>query len=94
MDVIRSKWIPEVLTAIICGSTRFTDIQAAVHGLSDKVLADRLRQMTEDKLLEKTECYGYPPRVEYRLTEHGKRLYAIVYRMTEWGREHRDVMIK
>lgn len=94
MDVIRSKWVPEILTAILCGNTRFTDIQAAVHGLSDKVLADRLRQMTEDLLLEKTECYGYPPRVEYRVTDHGKRLYAIIYRMTEWGTEHRSLMIK
>ncbi len=74
MDVLRSKWVPEILTAIICGNTRFTDIQAAVHGLSDKVLTERFRQMVDDRLLEKTECYGYPPRVEYRLTEHGKRL--------------------
>lgn len=94
MDVIRSKWVPEILTAILWRNTRFTDIQAAVHGLSDKVLADRLRQMTEDLLLEKTECYGYPPRVEYRVTDHGKRLYAIIYRMTEWGTEHRSLMIK
>ena len=39
------------------------------------------------------ECYGYPPRVEYRLTEHGKRLYGIVYQMTEWGVEHRRLML-
>jgi len=44
MDVLRSKWVPEILTAIICGNTRFTDILSAVHGLSDKVLADRLRR--------------------------------------------------
>ena len=94
MDVLRSKWVPEILTAIICGETRFQDIQMAVHGISDKVLTERLRQMVDDRLLEKTECYGYPPRVEYRLTEHGKRLYAIVYRMTEWGQEHRSIMIK
>ncbi len=94
MDVIRSKWVPEILTAIICGETRFRNIQAAVHGISDKVLTDRLRQMVEDRLLEKTECYGYPPRVEYRLTEHGKRLYTIIYRMTEWGQEHRGLMIE
>ncbi len=93
MDVLRSKWVPEILTAIICGNTRFTDIQAAVHGLSDKVLTERLRQMVDDRLLEKTECYGYPPRVEYRLTEHGKRLYAIIYKMTAWGQEHRRIMI-
>lgn len=93
MDVLRGKWTVEILTAILCGSTRFKDIQAALKGINEKVLTERLRQMTDDHLIERTECYGYPPRVEYRVTEHGKRLYAIVYRMTEWGQEHRRVML-
>ena len=81
MDVLRNKWTVEILTAILCDSTRFKDIQADLHGISEKVLTERLRQMLSDRLIEKQECYGYPPRVEYRVTEHGKRLYAIVYRM-------------
>lgn len=93
MDVLRSKWTVEILTAILCGSTRFKDILTAVHGLSDKVLTERLRQMADDRLIEKHECYGYPPRVEYNLTDHGKQLYVIVYRMTEWGMEHRRLML-
>jgi DNA-binding HxlR family transcriptional regulator len=93
MDVLRSKWTVEVLTAILCGNTRFKDILTAIHGLSDKVLTERLRQMVDDRLIEKHECRGYPPRVEYNLTDHGKRLYAIVYRMTEWGTEHRRIIL-
>ena len=93
MDVLRSKWTVEVLTAILCGNTRFKDIQEAVHGVSEKVLTERLRQMQDDRLIERHECYGYPPRVEYLLTEHGKLLYAIIYQMTEWGLEHRRLML-
>ena len=80
MDALRSKWTVEVLTAIVCGSTRFKEIQEAVHGVSEKVLTDRLRQMQEDRLIERHECYGYPPRVEYRLTDHGKRLVFLFLR--------------
>lgn len=93
MDVLRSKWTVEVQTAILCGNTRFKDILTAIHGLSDKVLTERLRQMVDDRLIEKHECRGYPPRVEYNLTDHGNRLYAIVYRMTEWGTEHRRLIL-
>ena len=93
MDVLRSKWTVEVLTAIVCGNTRFKDIQEAVHGVSEKVLTERLRQMQDDKLIERHECYGYPPRVEYQVTEHGKRLFVIAYRMTEWGQEHRRLIL-
>jgi DNA-binding HxlR family transcriptional regulator len=93
MDVLRSKWTVEVLTAIVCGNTRFKDIQEAVHGVSEKVLTERLRQMQEDKLIERHECYGYPPRVEYLVTEHGKLLFVIAYQMTEWGQEHRRLIL-
>ena len=93
MDVLRAKWNVEILTAILCGQTRFKDMLSVVKGISEKVLSDRLRQLADDKLIEKQECYGYPPRVEYRLTEHGKRLYGIVYQMTEWGVEHRRLML-
>ena len=93
MDVLRSKWVVEILSAILYGSTRFKAIQADVHDISEKVLTERLRQMADNHLIERTECYGYPPRVEYRVTEHGKRLYAIIYRMTEWGMEHRRLML-
>ena len=93
MDVLRSKWTVEILTAILCDNTRFKDILTAIHGMSDKVLTERLRQMVDDRLIERHECRGYPPRVEYSLTDHGKRLYVIVYRMTEWGTEHRQLML-
>ena len=93
MDVLRSKWTVEILKAIICGNTRFKDILSSVKGISEKVLTDRLRQMQDDRLLEKHECYGYPPRVEYLVTEHGKRLFVIVYQMTEWGKEHRRLIL-
>ena len=93
MDVLRSKWTVEILTAILCGNTRFKDILTAIHGMSDKVLTERLRQMVDARLIERHECRGYPPRVEYSLTDHGKRLYVIVYQMTEWGTEHRQLML-
>jgi DNA-binding HxlR family transcriptional regulator len=60
MDVLRSKWIVEILTAILCGNTRFKDILTAIHGMSDKVLTERLRQMVDDRLIERHECRGYP----------------------------------
>ena len=36
MDVLRAKWNVEILTAILCGQTRFKDMQPAVKGISEK----------------------------------------------------------
>lgn len=53
MDVLRAKWNVEILTAIICGQTRFKDILAVVKGISENVLSDRLRQLADDRLIDK-----------------------------------------
>lgn len=89
MDVLRSKWTVEVLTAIVCGSTRFKEILASVHGLSDKVLAERLRTMQDDRLIARCEY----PTPSYSLTDHGRALFALAYRMSTWGLEHRQLML-
>lgn len=71
MDVLRAKWNVEILTAILCGQTRFKDMLTSVKNISEKVLADRLKQLADDKLIEKQECYGYPPRVQiFRVTSN------------------------
>lgn len=89
MDVLRSKWTVEVLTAIVCGSTRFKEILASVHGLSDKVLAERLRAMQDDRLIAHCEY----PTPTYSLTDHGRALFALAYRMSTWGLQHRRLML-
>ena len=52
MGVLRSKWTVEILTAILCGNTRFKDILTAIHVLRDKVLTERLRQMVLSQITE------------------------------------------
>lgn len=89
MDVLRGKWTVEVLTAIVCSSTRFNEILASVHGLSDKVLAERLRAMQDDRLITRCEY----PTPTYALTDHGRALFALAYRMSTWGLDHRRLML-
>lgn len=89
MDVLRGKWTVEVLTAIVCGNTHFKEILASIHGLSDKVLAERLRTMQDDRLIARCEY----PTPNYSLTDHGRDLFALVYCMSTWGLDHRRLML-
>lgn len=93
MELLRAKWIVAILTTILRGKNRFRDILELNPGLTDKVLSARLRELLEGRLIEKRELYGYPPRVEYRLTEHGLSLYRVINMMREWGYEHRKIVL-
>ena len=89
MDVLRGKWTVEVLTAIVCGNTHFKEILASIHGLSDKVLAERMHTMQDDRLIARCEY----PTPYYSLTNHGRDLFALVYRMSTWGLAHSYLML-
>jgi len=73
-DVLKCKWALAVIDAAGNGAARPTEIKKAHPGLSDKVLGERLKMLTEFGLLERKAFAEVPPRVEYTLTSAGERL--------------------
>ena len=94
LDVLHGKWTVPILWAIFKGNYRFKDIQRFAPGISDKILSQKLKQMMEDKLVERIEYQTFPPSVEYHLTEHGVSLYKVLALLMEWGGEHRKLMLE
>ncbi|WP_181797350.1 helix-turn-helix domain-containing protein [Streptomyces sp. WELS2] len=58
--------------------------------LSDKVLSDRLAQLTRAGVIERHRIPGWPPRVRYELTALGRALEPVLRGMWEWGTARRD----
>lgn len=94
LTIISFKWNIEILTAILLGNTRFSSIKKLVPDVSDKVLMDRLKLLADEHLIIRKEEYGFPPKVEYELTEHALALYKVLHAMRDWGKEHRKICIK
>ena len=84
MDVIGEPWSPLIVRNIYIGITRFDQLQHSL-GISRKVLAERLRWLTENNVLERREYSGKPPRYEYVLTVKGLELFEVLMVMVRWG---------
>lgn len=84
MDVIGEPWSPLILRNIYVGITRFEQIQQGL-GISRKVLAERLRWLVENGVLERQEYSSRPPRHEYTLTAKGLELCDLLLVMVRWG---------
>lgn len=84
MDVIGEPWSPLVLRNIYIGITRFEQLQQSL-GMSRKVLAERLRWLTENGVLERRQYSARPPRYEYVLTDKGVDLVRVLMVMVAWG---------
>lgn len=85
LDVIRGRWKPSILWELNGGTKRFSEIQAALPGVTAQALTVQLRQLEADGVIGRTVHAGIPVRVEYSLTEHGHALSAVMDQLTLWG---------
>lgn len=84
MDVIGEPWSPLVLRNVFIGITRFDQLQHSL-GISRKVLAERLKWLTDNEVLERRQYSDRPPRYEYVLTARGQELVEVLMVMVRWG---------
>lgn len=76
LEIIRSKWTTRVLFELDGRTLRFSELRPAVGGISQKTLTTVLRQLEHDGLVGRRAFATIPPRVEYSLTETGRRSAA------------------
>ncbi|MBZ4320750.1 helix-turn-helix transcriptional regulator [Streptomyces sp. SCA2-4] len=91
LATLAGRWTPLVLREFLRrGQATYSELSAALPALSDKVLSDRLAQLTDAGVLERHRTAGWPPRVRYALTARGRALEPVVRSMWEWGTAGRE----
>ncbi|NVI86725.1 helix-turn-helix domain-containing protein [Actinomadura sp. BRA 177] len=85
LDVLRGRWTTLVVRELLRGDRSFTDLRQALPMLSDKALADRLAHLVQSGVLERRRQPGWPPRTQYVLTQHGRRLGPVLQVLGDWG---------
>lgn len=90
LDRVGDKWSLLVIAVLEDGPLRYTDLQRAVTGISQRMLTLTLRQLGQDGLLTRTSYPEVPPRVEYELTPLGRGLIEVVTSLISWVSDHHD----
>lgn len=85
MELIGARWSGAILRAVFTGQHRFAGIKAAVPGISDTMLAQRLRELEAASVLERSVVSTSPTVVEYRLTERGRELSPVMDALLAWS---------
>ena len=88
LDVVGGKWKVFILTQLVQGTRRFGELRKAIPAVTQKMLTQQLRELEEAGLVTRTIYPEVPPRVEYRLTEHGLTLRPVLQALNGWGRQH------
>ncbi len=87
VELIGRRWTGAVLRAMLSGLHRFSDLTAAVPGLSDRMLSERLKELEAEGIVVRTVVPETPVRVTYELTEKGRALGAVIEAVSAWA-EH------
>src|SRR5215207_1954574 len=87
-DLLGKRWTGVLLGTLRGGPVGFRSLARTVPGISDSVLSDRLRELTEAGLLARTVEEGPPVSVTYTLTEAGRELLPALEQIGRWAERH------
>lgn len=83
--LIGSKWKSRIIWVIYnCEVIRFNALQNSIEGISHKILIEQLNDLIEYDFVVKNDYQEKNPKVEYTLTEKGKKAYMIIKALADW----------
>lgn len=85
LRLLEGRWKLVILFHLFGGQVRrFSELERLVDGISQKMLAQQLRQLEAEGLVLRTVYAEVPPRVEYRLSDWGEQLCPAFEGLLAW----------
>jgi DNA-binding HxlR family transcriptional regulator len=84
LEHVTCRWGVLVLILLRGGTQRFSQLRRAASGVSEKMLAQTLRDLERDGFVHREAFAEVPPRVEYALTPMGREVSAHVEALADW----------
>ena len=94
LDHVMSRWAPLLLAALTDGEPqRWSALRRRAPGISEKMLAQTLRQLEADGFVRRDARPVVPPHVDYSLTPLGTDLVAHLVPLLAWIADHADAVV-
>ena len=86
LKFLDGRWKLMILFRLFGGKLqRFSQLQRAISGISQKMLIQQLRQMESDGIVRRIVHHQVPPKVEYALTDWGQALCPALDALLKWA---------
>ncbi len=86
LDVVGDRWILLIVRELLTfGPSRYSDLQRGLPGIASNLLAERLRAMEADGLIERHDSPAPVGTNLYQLTERGRALQDVLHALSRWG---------
>lgn len=86
LAILEGRWKLRILFHLFGGKVlRYSELERAIPEVSQKMLAQQLRRMESDGIVQREVHGEVPPRVEYRLTAWGQALCPTLDSLLRWA---------
>src|SRR4026209_1698399 len=84
-ELIGRRWTGAIIYVLLQQTCRFATLRDAIPDITDRMLSERLQELEEEGLVERTVLPETPVRVEYALTKKGRALASAVDAISAWA---------
>jgi DNA-binding HxlR family transcriptional regulator len=87
-ELFGKRWTGLIVAVLTEQGAYFAELRRAIPGISERMLSDRLSELTASGLVVREVDAGPPLRVGYRLTDAGKALEPALKELSRWAEDH------
>lgn len=88
--LIQGKWAILIMHHLSGGTLRFNELQRRMPKMTHATLSAQLKQLESEGLVLRTEYPQVPPKVEYTLSEIGRKFEPVLESIQVWGTQYAD----
>lgn len=85
IELIGRRWTGAIVFLLLRARCRYATLRAAIPDITDRMLSERLQELEEEGIVERTVVPAAPVRVEYALTKKGRALASAIDAMAAWA---------
>lgn len=90
VKMIGGKWKLRIIYMLAMhGVLRYGELKRLLTPITHKMLTNQLKELEQDKLVNRKDYGQIPPKVEYSLTDIGRDLQPCVLKMYKWIVKHK-----
>ena len=87
IELIGRRWTGAIIYLLLQQRRRFAELRDAIPEITDRMLSERLQELEQEGVLERTVIPETPVRVEYALTKKGKALAGAIDAVGDWAQK-------
>src|SRR6266566_4898133 len=85
IELIGRRWTGAIIFLLLTSRCRFATLRDAIPDITDRMLTERLQELEQEGIVDRTVVPETPVRVEYALTRKGRSLVSAIEAIADWA---------